>query len=315
MKRSVISERNTSITIPGERVVVAGGTQGIGEGIACRFAQAGAEVWIVGRNESKANAVLARLKEISKENKIGAAPEHHFIKADLSLLAEATRVAQDIRTRSGPRGIDYLVMCQGGPPNGTYVLTSEGIEQHFAVQVLSRFVLGYKLAVDSDPVVKRGVMSVMGPGVTFSTVDYDDIDMEKANKKGAPGILSSVSRDSVVIDMFTEEFARRTPSVMFTHVSPGAVKTNVASNSSLPWYLSAVLKVVLPIMGQTPASYAEVPFYLLANPVGRAATSSVCFWNENAVETAANPALQDEGIKTAIWEHMMEKMKTVAANI
>lgn len=53
MKRSIVAERNSSITTPGERIVVAGGTQGIGEGIACRFARAGAEVWIVGRNESK----------------------------------------------------------------------------------------------------------------------------------------------------------------------------------------------------------------------------------------------------------------------
>lgn len=53
MKHSVIANKNSSITTLGERVVVAGGTQGIGEGIACRFAQAGAEVWIVGRNESK----------------------------------------------------------------------------------------------------------------------------------------------------------------------------------------------------------------------------------------------------------------------
>jgi hypothetical protein len=64
-----------------------------------------------------AHAVLARLNEISQENKLGAAPEHHFIKADLTLLAEAKRVAHDVRTRAGPRGIDYLVMCQGALPH------------------------------------------------------------------------------------------------------------------------------------------------------------------------------------------------------
>lgn len=53
MKRAAIAECNALITIPGARVVVAGGTQGIGAGIACRFAMAGAEVWIIGRNETK----------------------------------------------------------------------------------------------------------------------------------------------------------------------------------------------------------------------------------------------------------------------
>lgn len=53
MKRAAITERNASITVQGARVVVAGGTQGIGAGIAWRFARAGAEVWIIGRNEKK----------------------------------------------------------------------------------------------------------------------------------------------------------------------------------------------------------------------------------------------------------------------
>lgn len=74
--------------------------------------------------------------------------------------------------------------------------------------------------------------------------------------------------------------------------------------------MSALSKVALAIMGSTPASFAEVPFYLLANPMGRATTSSGHFWNENAEELKANPALQDEGIRTKIWNHLMEKIKT-----
>ena len=53
MKRAIIAEKNVPISVVGERVVVGGGTQGIGAGIACRFAQGGAEVWIIGRNETK----------------------------------------------------------------------------------------------------------------------------------------------------------------------------------------------------------------------------------------------------------------------
>ena len=92
----------------------------------------------------------------------------------------------------------------GGPPNGTYVLTSEGNEQHYAVQVLSRFVLAYKLAVESAPVVTKGVMSIMAPGYRQPVVDYDDLDLRISNQKGAYGILRCLSRDSVVVDTFTE---------------------------------------------------------------------------------------------------------------
>ncbi|KAF8463733.1 hypothetical protein JB92DRAFT_3103000 [Gautieria morchelliformis] len=251
MKRSLISERVASITIPGDRDVVAGGTQGNGEGIACRFAQAGAEVWILGRNEAKGNLAGERDR---------CCPEHHFINADFSLFAEAKHVAHDIRTRAGP----------AGSTNSTYIRTSEGIEQHFDVQVLSRFVLGYVLTVDAYPVVKKGVMTVMKP----------------ASRCGCRSATSL-------------HFSRRTPSVTFTHVQPSAVKTVFASNASLPWYLSSFLNVRLAVMGQTPACYPEVPFYLLVNPVGFVATSSVRFWDEHADEMAGNPAFQDEGSRAA----------------
>jgi hypothetical protein len=64
--------------------------------------------------------------------------------------------------------------------------------------------LGYMLAVDANAVVKKGVMSVMRPGIRWSAIDYDDIDLEKAKGKGSYGLLSCSSRDSVVIDTFTK---------------------------------------------------------------------------------------------------------------
>jgi hypothetical protein len=97
-----------------------------------------------------------------------------------------------------------VTSCSGGPPNGTYVLTSEGIEQHFAVQVLSRFVLGYALAVDANSVVKKGVMTVMKPAFKWSAFDRDDIDLKKAKDKGSYGMLACGSRDSLVMDTFIE---------------------------------------------------------------------------------------------------------------
>ncbi|KAF8524774.1 hypothetical protein JB92DRAFT_2826969 [Gautieria morchelliformis] len=85
------------------------------------------------------------------ENKLGAAPEHHFIRAYLGLFAEAKHVAQDTRTRADPAG-STTSSC---------------------IKVLSRFVLGYAVAVDADPVV----MTVMNPGFRWSALDIDDIDM------------------------------------------------------------------------------------------------------------------------------------------
>ena len=46
-----------------KRVLITGGTSGMGEAIASAFVQAGANVVISGRNEDRANAIINRLRE------------------------------------------------------------------------------------------------------------------------------------------------------------------------------------------------------------------------------------------------------------
>ena len=74
MKRAVIFEKNESIVVVGTRVVVAGGTQGIGEGIAYRFAQGGAEVWNIGRNETKGTHPLLSITIVLQSHVIQLTP-------------------------------------------------------------------------------------------------------------------------------------------------------------------------------------------------------------------------------------------------
>ncbi|KAF8490301.1 hypothetical protein JB92DRAFT_3128963 [Gautieria morchelliformis] len=191
-------------------------------------------------------------------------------------------------------------MCQGAPPNGTYIRTSEGIEQHVAAQVLSRFMLGYALTVDAYCVVKKGLMTVMEPGFRWSALDLDGIDM--------PWHASMLL---VRLYRYGHDFACRTPSVTFPHVQPGAVKTEFASHASLPWYLSSFLNVGLAVMGQTPASYPEVPFYLLVNPVRSTATSSCSFGTRMRTKWQEIRLFRMRAQERHIWDYLMEKMNAV----
>ena len=49
--------------LSGKVAIVTGGNGGIGLGMACGLAEAGAAVAIVGRNEAKSNAAVADLKQ------------------------------------------------------------------------------------------------------------------------------------------------------------------------------------------------------------------------------------------------------------
>ncbi|KAF8530105.1 hypothetical protein BU17DRAFT_78674 [Hysterangium stoloniferum] len=308
MKHSDITKSNASVILSNTRVLVVGGTQGIGQGVAERFAKANAEVWIVGRNAANADKVINTMTEISQSLKdVGAPREHRFFKADLSLTSEAKRIVEEVAAQAGTSGIDYMVMCQGGPSNGKFVVTQERHEEHYAVQVLSRFIMAYKLSMGTTPTVKKGIMSIMAPGMAEKNSDYEDLDLQKAKDSNKYGILSVLSRDSLVVDTFTEELGNRVPNVTFTHVFPGAVRTHFARNSNLPWYFILATDIILSMFGSSKESYAEIPFYLLANPEGQAMTAAVDgkFWDHKVQKIKPQPSLVLKENREKVWDHLM----------
>lgn len=71
--------------------------------------------------------------------------------------------------------------------------------------MLSRFILAHELASDpTSSTVKKSVMSIMAPGKDWAAVDENDIEMVKAREHGKYGMFATTSRDSSVVDVFTE---------------------------------------------------------------------------------------------------------------
>ena len=279
-----LSAANQSVDCSDQRALVAGGTQGIGAGVALRFALSGASVWIIGRNESKANEVLAKLEQASAEavrRKTGSPPastelgKHAFFQADLSLAQEVKRVADEVSEKAGKGGIDYLIETQGGPPNGKIAATKEGIESQFAVQCVSRF--GLANILTSNGIVKRGVLMVAAPAQGGKKlVDLDDIDFQKTFNAGkwwgGPfGMLKKGTRDSQILDAAAQTLAERHPNLTISHLFPGFILTDALSNTGQPGPLVWASKIFGPLVANKPGpgGYAEVPFHLLTHPDGQ----------------------------------------------
>jgi NAD(P)-dependent dehydrogenase (short-subunit alcohol dehydrogenase family) len=105
----------------GKRVLVTGGTRGIGEAIARRFDGAGARVATTGRSAS-AHGVQPEL----------------FVAADLATLEGVARAAEHVRARLG--GVDVLVNNVGGSsaPGGGFAAQTEDVWQsELATNLLS----------------------------------------------------------------------------------------------------------------------------------------------------------------------------------
>ncbi|KAK4054566.1 hypothetical protein OIV83_001060 [Microbotryomycetes sp. JL201] len=258
---------NEQIKLTGKNVAVAGGTQGIGRATGERFAKAGASVWVIGRNEQLGQEVVNSLKG-------KGAPHAEFIKADLSLISSMHKVAEEIKAKTDGR-VDFLITTQGGPPNGSFSITSEGHEKDFTVQVVSRFALAYLLAESGT--LKDTWLSVMAPGgAKAAPPDLDDLELKsekERNKWLVSRMIATGTRDGAVIDGVSAHFATAYPHLRAAHVFPGLVITNAAANRGFPrplvWLQSLFAPVLSRTIGSTPEGYAEIPFYVAANPEAR----------------------------------------------
>jgi 3-oxoacyl-[acyl-carrier protein] reductase len=94
--------------LKGKVAIVTGSTQGIGRGIARRFAAEGADVVVVGRNETNGRAVVAELQ--------GLGARAIYVRADLSRAEDAERMVE--RTLEAFGQIDVLVNNAGGSTVG-----------------------------------------------------------------------------------------------------------------------------------------------------------------------------------------------------
>ncbi len=87
-------------------VVILGGTAGVGWEAAAQFAEQGARVLILGRNDERGAAACATLLERAPGASVG------FGRVDATIAAEAVRAEAECRERLG--AIDVLV-CTTGP--------------------------------------------------------------------------------------------------------------------------------------------------------------------------------------------------------
>src|SRR3954471_6165287 len=114
----------------GKIAIVTGATFGIGYETALGLAQKGAEVIVIGRDHKRTEDAVQKIKQESDNKRVSAAI------ADLSLIKEVKRLAQDLKAKY-PR-IDILINNAGGAFHKRQV-TPEGFEQTWALNHLAYF--------------------------------------------------------------------------------------------------------------------------------------------------------------------------------
>lgn len=236
--------------VRGKKIAVVGGTGGIGRALARLLAARGAKVLVVGQT----------FRDVDE-------PHIEFIRADLSLMNEAYRVAHLLPAES----LDLLVFTTGIFAAPKRQVTTEGLERDMAVSYLSRLVIlreiGPRLGQDLPAGRPRPRVFIMGYPGSGQAGKLGDLNADKSYSAMGVHMNTVAGNEMLVLDA-----ARRLPQVGVFGLNPGLVKTDIRSNFlGGNKFVFAVVEGLIGMLNPTAEQYAErmAPLMLARELEGR----------------------------------------------
>lgn len=229
--------------VAGKVILIAGGTRGIGFATARGLARTGARLLLVGRDAERGAEATRAIR-----NDGSAAVE--YLSADLSLLRECERLAQEVAQRTDR--LDALVLT-AAVVNWKRRETAEGFEAMFATGYLARYFLSRRLL----PLLRRAnagrIVLVDAAPRARTTIDFDDLQsVDRFSTFGAMG------RKSLAELLLVQELARREgPQGIGVHImNPGTTYTEI--HRGAPSLVRAGVWLMRPFMRSADESAANV---------------------------------------------------------
>ncbi|MHC4778294.1 MAG: SDR family NAD(P)-dependent oxidoreductase, partial [Planctomycetota bacterium] len=152
------------------KVLVTGGTHGMGRGVAEMLAGSDNqihEVVILCRSKDLGETTVNELKSITKNEKIS------IVLCDLARLADVRNAIKELRDRHG--SLDGLFVNAGLGYAAKRVETEDGMDPHFQVNYLSQFMLTLNLMDLLEKSEHGGRVVFNAP--KFGEIFWDDLQM------------------------------------------------------------------------------------------------------------------------------------------
>ena len=243
----------------GRLAVVTGATGGLGYETALALAQAGAEVVLLGRNETKGREALQRISAIVPQAKL------RFENVDLANLVSVRDCAARLLAQNRP--IDMLINNAGvmAPPQRK--TTVDGFEIQFATNHLSHFLLTAQLL----PLLRRSphprIVNVSSSAARMGSIHFDDLQSERSYKA-----FPVYSQSKLANLLFTFELQRHSDAngwnLMSNAAHPGYALTDLIANGpgadSLMSRLGGL--IIKPILSQSAAAGALPTLFAASSP-------------------------------------------------
>lgn len=213
-------------------VVITGGTGGIGLWSAVGIAKTGARVFVTGRDLARGQAGLAQIREESGNDNV------ELVIGDVSSIAGVDALASELLGRTGR--IDVLVNNAGYLGNAP-ATSADGLEMHFAVNVLAPWRLAHALLPALEAGEHARVVNVTG-GDKPAAVDVEDLQAEK----GFRGLMTYTHSKSILEAMSMVLARELEPHNVGVHiVFPGRASTAM-TRSLTSAGLPGAMKLMMP---------------------------------------------------------------------
>ena len=265
--------------------VVTGASSGIGKSTARRLTALGWTVIGVGRDPARCDAAAAE---------ISATGEFTMLRGDFTRMADVTRVAEEIRSRT-PR-LDILINNAGGVRDRR-IVTADGTEATFAANHLAPFLLPRELlplltsTAASSP---AGAVRVLGVSSSAHRI-VDSLAWDDLQSLGRFHAALAYGRAKLANILFTRELARRTgpAGIIAQAMHPGVVASNFATHgdATMQAHMAAADTV-------SPEEPAETLVWLATEPEG--GRDGGRYFHRHAEETPSDTA-RDNLAAARLW--------------
>ncbi len=274
----------------GKRVLVTGGSDGIGKETARQLAVMGAAITITGRNPEKTAAAVAELRQATGSQEID------YLLGDFAELAQVRELAAQYRARYDQ--LDVLVNNAGAVFLRRGV-TRDGYERTLGVNHLAPFLLTGLLLDMLKANTPSRIVNVSSGAHRRGDMDFDDLQYETGYQA-----MEVYGRSKLANVLFTYELARRLvgSGVMVNALHPGLVRTNFAANNG--WLVKLIAPLVMR-RGISVEAGAATSVYLASSPDVAEVTGK---YFEKSTEKKSSEISYDEAVQKQLWAWSEEQV-------